>query len=770
MRTLAILFLLAAIVPSLVAKDPAVANEASAVLEVKRRGAELFSDTCSSCHGNVGEGVEGAYEKALIGDSSIGELTDVISNTMPEGDPESCVGDDARAIALYIHDEFYSPAARIRRNPPRKRLARLTAAQLRQSLADLYERFGNDIGYPNEKGIRARYYNRDNKDGKVEFDRTDYVIDFDFGSDGPGQGIKADNFAIDWKAGLIADESGRYELIVRSSCAFVCYLGDFEREFINNYVQSENRTEFRKTVNLTAGRVYPLAIELLQRKRKTEQPPATISLSWKKPHGEEQIIPARAFVKHAAPTFALQTKLPPDDRSYGYERGIAVDRQWDESTTAAAIEFADHLVADLWPKIEKRNKHLVNNNRDHLRGFLTELVETAFRGPVTGELKQLYIDDQIDATEDNAEAIKRVAMIALKSPRFLYPMLDQDRSKSQRAANRLSLVLHDSLPSDKWLLTEIKFNQLEQEYQVRDAAWRMVNDWRTRGKARRWLYEWLNLEDIDDVSKNAESFPEFNDALVSELRDSLDVFLDEVMWSESSDFRQLFQANWSFGSKAIGKFYGDNWEPAIEGKGLLRTRPDTENRFGVLSHPYLMSALAYRDSTSPIHRGVFLYRHVFGRTLRPPNEAFTPLSPDLHPNLTTRERVHLQTSPENCQVCHAKINGLGFLLENFDAVGRYQSEENGRAIDATGRYTSTSDEVAEFSGPADLAEYLVSSEEVQRAFVHRAFEHFVKQPPAAYGLDTEERLLESFRRDFNMRKLLVSIAVVAATDVTEESD
>ena len=531
MRTsLAILFFLAMTSSSLIAEGPSAVKENAAASELRGRGAKLFSNACASCHGDAGEGVEEGYEKALVGDSSVGELTKVIAETMPEDDPESCVGEDARAIAIYIHDEFYSPAARIRRNPPRKRLARLTAAQLRQSLADLFERFGDDVGYPNEKGIRARYYNRDNKDGKVEFDRTDFVIDFDFGTDGPGQGIKADNFAIDWKAGLVADEAGRYELIVRSSCAFVCYLGDFEREFINNYVQSENRTEFRKTVHLTAGRVYPFGIELLQRKRKTEQPPATISLSWKKPHGEEQIIPSRAFVKHAAPTFALQTKLPPDDRSYGYERGIAVDRQWDESTTAAAIEFADQLVADLWPKIEKRNRHLVNSNRDHLRGFLTELVETAFRGPVEGELKQIYIDDQIDATEDNAEAIKRVALIALKSPRFLYPMLDQDRSKSQRAANRLSLVLHDSLPSDKWLRAEVNFNQLEHEYQLRDAAWRMVNDWRTRGKARRWLYEWLNLEDIEDVSKDAKSFPEFNNVLVSELRDSLDAFLDEVMW------------------------------------------------------------------------------------------------------------------------------------------------------------------------------------------------------------------------------------------------
>ncbi len=64
-------------------------------------------------------------------------------------------------------------------------------------------------------------------------------------------------------------------------------------------------------------------------------------------------------------------------------------------------------------------------------------------------------------------------------------------------------------------------------------------------------------------------------------------------------------------------------------------------RAGVLTHPYLMATFAYTATSSPIHRGVFLSRSVLGRTLQPPPEAFTPLPPDLHPRLTTRERVEL---------------------------------------------------------------------------------------------------------------------------------
>ena len=57
--------------------------------------------------------------------------------------------------------------------------------------------------------------------------------------------------------------------------------------------------------------------------------------------------------------------------------------------------------------------------------------------------------------------------------------------------------------------------------------------------------------------------------------------------------------------------------------------------------------------------------------------------PDLHADLTTRERVTLQTTPEACQMCHAMINPLGFTLEHFDAVGRFRKEEHGKPIDAS---------------------------------------------------------------------------------------
>jgi len=741
---------------------------------LRSRGEQIYKSMCANCHGDKGQGVADECADPLVGDDSVGQLTRLISDTMPEGEPEKCIGPDAEAVADFVYYAFYSEAAQIRNRPPRVSLARLTGDQLRQSIADLYSRFEGLPNSSDARGIRAIYFDGDHwKNENKRIERVDPTINFDFGHESPGEGIGKESFYIYWEGGIKADVTGRYEIVVRSTCSFVFEFGKIGRDFIDNHVQSGEKTEFRKTVTLTAGRVYPFKIDFIQRKRKTELPPARISLAWVPPNGIEAVIPTRNLVTENPPaTYSLQTALPADDRSYGFERGIAINRQWDESTTAAALEFAQVAIDELWPRYRRDHKQDANDNRETLRSFLASIVETAFRGPLSDEQRATYVDHQVDATQDDAEAIKRTVLVAIKSPWFLYPTAS-NASRSQRTANQLSLILFDSLPSDDRLVNASRDGKMENEEQVRGYARDKVNDYRVRAKTRKFLYEWLNLGHFSEIAKSTEAFPGFDAALVSDLRASLDAFLDEVVWSKESDYRVFFRADWSFTSDRIAAFYGDSWKPAnadaSENKpvenSLLRTASAPDHRFGLLTHPYLMSGLAYHDSTSPIHRGVFLIRYMLGRTLRPPAEAFSPLSPDLHPDLTTRERVELQTSPESCQVCHSKINALGFALENYDAVGRYRELERNKTINSNGSYDPRTGGTALFAGPAELAEYLISSEDSQRAFVSRAFQHFVKQPAAAYGPDTIDRLLKSFRdSNFNIQQLLVEIAVVASLE------
>jgi hypothetical protein len=51
--------------------------------------------------------------------------------------------------------------------------------------------------------------------------------------------------------------------------------------------------------------------------------------------------------------------------------------------------------------------------------------------------------------------------------------------------------------------------------------------------------------------------------------------------------------------------------------------------------------------------------------------------------LSMKEAMQLHRASPGCAGCHAKMDPIGFALENFDALGRWRAEENGRALDVS---------------------------------------------------------------------------------------
>jgi hypothetical protein len=288
----------------------------------------------------------------------------------------------------------------------------------------------------------------------------------------------------------------------------------------------------------------------------------------------------------------------------------------------------------------------------------------------------------------------------------------------------------------------------------------MLDDLRTRSKLRDFFQQWLKIDLVEDLSKDRERFPEFDDRIASDLRTSLDLFLEEVAWGETADFRQLLLADYLYLNGRLAPLYGADLPPEAP---FQKIALDPAQRAGVLSHPFLLARFAYRSTSSPIHRGVFVMRSLLGRSLRPPPEAVAPLSPDLHAELSTRQRVALQTSPESCQTCHAIINPLGFSLEHYDAAGRYRTEEQSRPVDDGGFYQTLAGQKVDFHGARELATFLAGSEEAQTAFVEQLFHYFVKQPMRAFGAEAPEQLRRSFaEHDFNIRRLLVDLITLSS--------
>ena len=268
------------------------------------------------------------------------------------------------------------------------------------------------------------------------------------------------------------------------------------------------------------------------------------------------------------------------------------------------------------------------------------------------------------------------------------------------------------------------------------------------------------MDRANDATKDANVYPGFDEMMLGSLAESLNLAIDEIISSKESDFRQLLVSDKMFVDSRIAEFYGiDKPESGTFEKKSF----EPEKRAGVLTHPYLMTGLAYHKNTSPIHRGVFVAKSLLGRSLKPPPVDVEPLDEKFDPTLTTRERVAHQTKEIACMGCHSVINPLGFSFENYDAVGRFRETEKDREIDASAEYETPDGKILKLNGAKDLANYLVKNDDAHRNFIEQLFRHFAKQPLAAYGPKKIDELLASFHTNgFSIRSLLVDMSVVVA--------
>ncbi len=724
---------------------------------VKERGQRIWETQCVECHGAGGEGVDGEYDKPLYGNWSIEKLTRIIHKTMPEETPETCEGADAGAVAAYIYDAFYSLDARARLTPARIELSRLTNRQYLNSVADILKHFDGDGRIGSERGLRGIYYNARNFDRKkLAFERNDSQVHFDFGELSPdiGQFTNNTEFAIQWKGSLIADETGDYEFVVKTENGARLWVNETDDMLIDGWVSSGQRVEHRARVRLIGGRAYPIRLDYFKFKDKT----ASISLEWKAPHQVQEPIPRR----HLSPqgissTLVIATPFPPDDNSVGYERGVLISKAWDEATTHAAIEVANHVVNRL--DRLARTKPDAGDREEKVREFARKFVEVSFRRPLTAEQETLFVDSQFAKDGKIEAAIKRVVLLALKSPRFLYPGLNSGAADDWEIASRLSYGLWDSLP-DRDLFELAKKGSLHTREQVRVQAGRMLENPRTKSKVQYFLHHWLQMNRIESLAKDQDLYPGFTPQLAADLRTSLNLFLEDAMWGGGSDYRDLLLSNALYVNARLADYYGVKGDVGDE---FVRVVLPEKQRSGVLTHPYLLAAFSYTKTTSPIHRGVFLTRNIVGRALKPPPMAIEFKDNDFPANLTMREKVAELTRSDACQSCHSVINPLGFSLENFDAVGRWRTTADAKPIDATSDYTTTEGETIRLTGARDLAGYATNSEQGRDAFIGRLFQQIVKQPMLAYGAGIQEQLRAAFvESNFSVEQLLVEMSTIAA--------
>lgn len=785
-------------------------------------GEMIFQTKCASCHGADGRGVADGRKEPLGGELSLDDLIKLINETMPENDPAQCVGDEAKLVAEFVFNKFYSGSNPIAQ--PRVEMARLTVSQYRNAVADILGRFAPTTASPDTEsqrrqrerppeppprprppipvgpGLHAQYFQSKgmSKADNLVIERVDEKLSFDFGDKSPGDGITPDQFSVVWEGGLFAQDTGYYEFRIATPNGARLYLNldpqqglrklrddsssTGQRALIDQWVGSGQMREQTARVFMLGGRTYPLRMEFFKYLEKK----ASIELHWKPPYGAWSILDSNhTTTVRPARVFVCQTPFPADDRSHGFERGNAISAQWRDAVTSAAIETANEVVSRL-AVLSKLNESQADRQLV-VKKFVLEFVSAAYRRPLTKREADLFGTQLFEGESDIDLAVRRVVVASLMSPNFLYvstPAANKKRAQFT-TATKLSFALWDSIP-DATLIQAADSGQLSSRVEIEEQAARMLADPRTKAKIRAFFSNWLELTERD-IDKDRKLFPQFDERVIADLRRSLDLFVDTVVWSEHADYRQLLSADYLILNSSLQNLYS----PSLHDRGITgpadteqssdlggdRTRDahfervsfPPEQRAGILTHPYLLSALSYHNNSSPIHRGVFLTRSIVGRALNPPPQAIAFKDDEFAAHLTMREKITELTRQDSCMSCHAAINPLGFALENFDAIGRWRTQENSRPIDSTSQYVTETGATLVVSNARDVANHAIASPAAHQAFVSHMFEYVVKQSPIAFGSDTVEELATQFAKDnFNIRNLWLRIAVTSATHTSND--
>ena len=334
--------------------------------------------------------------------------------------------------------------------------------------------------------------------------------------------------------------------------------------------------------------------------------------------------------------------------------------------------------------------------------ILLSLTRRAYRRPTTEAdieaLLPFYEKGRAESGFDTG--IERALERLLVSPQFLFRVEREPAGISSgrtfsvsdvELASRLSFFLWSSIP-DEQLLNAAAQGQLHTPAVLEREVRRMLLDDRSRSLVTNFAEQWLFVRDIEAKQPDGLIFPDFDESLRSAMRKETDLFLDSVL-RPGGDARndpsvvELLTANYSFINERLAKHYGI---PNVQGSDFRRvTFPPGSPRGGLLGQGSILTLTSYATRTSPVVRGKWVLENLLSAAPPPPPPNIPALKTEgSEPGktLTMREAMTRHRANPSCAGCHARMDPIGFAMENFDAVGRWRDHDNGSDIDASGRF------------------------------------------------------------------------------------
>ena len=352
--------------------------------------------------------------------------------------------------------------------------------------------------------------------------------------------------------------------------------------------------------------------------------------------------------------------------------------------------------------------------REAARVVLEDFMQRAWRRPVEPQEVEtlLSLFDKNYARRGGYSASLAVAFKgALISPHFVFLAETEPEQPGVYQlgdfplAARLAYFLWGTMPDDT-LTALAESGTLGEEAELRAQVERMLDDPRVLGLSEQFASQWLGISQLGETSRpDAVRFPEFDETFASTMREEAVLFFNSLIEDDHS-LLALINADYTFANEKLAALYGI---PDVQGEKLQRVKVADASRGGVLGMAAVLTATSHPLRTSPVLRGKWVLEQLLGDNVPPPPpDAGTLPEDDVQADgLTLRQRMEVHRERAECASCHARMDPLGFGLENFDPIGRWRVEQAGGAVDASGALPSGET----FNGPAELKQILLAQKD-----------------------------------------------------------
>src|SRR5215472_16062756 len=384
--------------------------------------------------------------------------------------------------------------------------------------------------------------------------------------------------------------------------------------------------------------------------------------------------------------------------------------------------------------------------------IITNLAHHAYRRPVTRPEVAALVKF-VNMAKANGQTTEQGIQLALEamlvSPHFLFriehdpkptdPNLVHPISEIE-LASRLSYFLWSSMPDDE-LLTLAEAGKLHTPEVLDAQVKRMLADERSAAIADNFAGQWLELRNLDVVKPDPQKFaawnPELRDAMKMETR----LFFDHIL-RNNRPMGEFLDARYTFLNERLAKHYGVE---GVKGPEFRRVDLTTDQRGGILSHASVLTVSSYPTRTSVVIRGKYILDNILGSP-PPPAPPDVPQLDEASVGATASLRQQREKHRANamCASCHNKMDGLGFGLENYDAIGRWRAMDGKFPVDATGSMPNGKT----FSNPSEMRTVMTSQlPQFARCVVEKMLTYSIGRGIGPYDRRTVDEITRKLEAD-----------------------